>query len=446
MLRSTQHDNPLENSLKTFQPVSPKAGAAPLLAGWQGPGARGGVRRFSWNAVLWALVFPQRGHRILPTIAGTLLIALSLGIGMAAYNSANNILFITLSLLLACLILSGVLSWLNFRGVAWRLELAPPLRAGHEAAVGLGLRNGKRFLPTYGLWFELVARHVAEGPPPAPESTITGRGVDVRAAWAQAGLNEAQGRLFLRERLDPQGEAKLDWTFKPGRRGRMRVELESVGCQFPFGFLRKNLTTMLREEVVVWPAPVPYRRVAVAGARRTAGGERLPRPGSGGDLLNLRRYATGDSHRLVHWKASARSRELLVRQFAAESTEGFQFWLRTDAAVWPRPEQFELLASFAATLAEDLFRAGQLAAVALDDEAPLPVRRVRDLELLLDRLAVMQPRGESNIGGVPPPRDGIQRGEGTPPTTFNKRNVLTFAPDGARGVAAYVDGEKTATA
>jgi uncharacterized protein (DUF58 family) len=294
------------------------------------------------------------------------------------------------------------------------------------------------------LWFELVARHVAEGPPPAPESTITGRGVDVRAAWAQAAITEAHGRLHLRERLDPQGEVKLDWVFKPGRRGRLRVELESIGSQFPFGFLKKNLVTVLREEVVVWPAPVAYRRLAALGARRTAGGERLNRPGSGGDLLALRRYATGDSHRLVHWKASARSRELLVRQFAAERTEGFLFWLRTDAAVWPRPEQFELLASLAATLAEDLFRAGQLTGAALDDEAPVPVRRVRDLELLLDRLAVMQPRGELKIGDAFAKASALQGGAHA--MNRVRRNVLTFAPDGARGVAAYVDGEKTATA
>ena len=423
--------------------AAPAASTAPAAAsgvrpaaGWQGPGARGVRRRFTWNRVLWALVFPQRGQRILPTISGTLLIALSLGIGMAAYNSANNILFITLSLLLACLILSGVLSWLNFRGVAWRLELAPPLRAGHEAAVGLGLRNRKAFLPTYGLWFELVARHVEEGPPPAPESTITGKGIDIRVEWAKAEQAEARGRLFLRERLDPHGETRLDWMFKPARRGRLRVELASIGSQFPFGFLRKNLTTELREEVTVWPAPVEYRRLAEAGARRTAGGERVARAGSGGDLLALRRYASGDSHRLIHWKASARSRQLLVRQFAAESTEGFSLWLRTDAAVWTRPEQFELLVSFCATLAEDLFRAGQLMAAAIDDEPPVPVRRVHDLELLLDRLAVVEPRSETDEGGA------------AAATTWTKakRNVLTFAPDGARGVAAYVDGEKTATA
>ena len=405
----------------------------PSADGWQGPGARGVRRRFTWNRVLWAMVFPQRGQRILPTLSGTLLIGLSLGIGMAAYNSANNILFITLSLLLACLVLSGVLSWLNFRGIAWRLELAPPLRAGHESVVGLGLRNRKHFLPTYGLWFDLAARHVEDGPPAAPESTITGKGIDIRAEWAKAGLNETRGRLFLRERLDPRGDARLDWLFKPAKRGRLRVELAGIGSQFPFGFLRKQLTTELREELMVWPAPVEYRRLAEAGARRTAGGERVPRSGSGGDLLALRRYDSGDSHRLIHWKASARSRQLLVRQFAAESTEGFSLWLRTDVGVWSRPEQFELLVSFCATLAEDLFRAGQLVAAAIDDEPPVPVRRVRDLEMFLDRLAVVQPRPENNPGTA----EAI---------TKAKRNVLTFAPDGARGVAAYVDGEKTATA
>ena len=53
------------------------------------------------------------------------------------------------------------------------------------------------------------------------------------------------------------------------------------------------------------------------------------------------------------------------------------------------------------------------------------------------------PRG----GGVPSPRgDQRSRGEGTPPPGKRTRNVITFAPDGARGVAAYVEGHKTASA
>ena len=161
--------------------------------------------------------------------------------------------------------------------------------------------------------------------------------------------------------------------------------------------------------------------------------EQSPRPGHGGDLLALRAYARGDSHRLVHWKASARLRRLMVRQYAAETQQGFAMWLRTSSAEWPRAEQFELLCSLAATMAEDLFRAGRLTSVAIDDEAPLPVRRMHDLERFLDRLAVVKPSVQS-----------YQPSSGAP--SVRRANVLTFSPDGARGVAAYVDGEKAATA
>lgn len=390
--------------------------------------------RFTFNALLWALIFPQRGQRIMPTIPGILLIGLSFGVGTAAYNSANNILFITLSLMLACLILSGVLSWLNFRQLGWQLDVTPPLRVGHQAVVGLTLQNRKTFIPTYGLWFDLLARAENQGPAAVAESTITGKGIDVRAALAQFEAAEARGQVLLRERLDPLGETRLEWTFQPAKRGRLNIMLSGMGSLFPFGFLRKTLTMDLEEQRVVWPAAVKYRRHGVVSERQTAGGERAARPGAGGDLLALRRYASGDSHRLIHWKASARSQKLLVRQFAAESMEGFSLWLRTDARSWPSAGQFELAVSFCATLAEDLFREGQLASAALDAEPPSPMRQVRDLELFLDRLAVVQPQEAKNEGSAPPFKS---RG---------KKNLLTFAPDGAHGVAAIVNGEKAATA
>jgi uncharacterized protein (DUF58 family) len=398
---------------------------------WAGAGQRKGKRTFTWSGLLWSLVYPQRGQRILPTVPGVILIALSLGIGTAAYNSSSNILFITLSLLLACLILSGVLSWLNLREVQWRVQLAPPLRAGHDAVVVLEVRNRKRFLPTYGLWFELTARAIESDGAHKVETTWTATTAEMKAALARADALETRGRLALTGRLDPGGDVRLEWVVKPERRGRFRVELASVGSLFPFGFLRKDVGTEVSAETVVWPAPIEYRRHATAITRRSLGGERVARAGAGGDLLALRRYTAGDSHRLIHWKASARTGTLLVRQFAAESSEGYSLWLRTDAEIWPRAEQFELLINFTATLAEDLFRAGRLQSVAIDAGAPVPVRRVHDLELLLDRLAVMNPVAEAQT-----PED----------YQVTRQNVMTFVPDGARGVAAIVDGQKAASA
>ncbi len=411
---------------------------------WQGPG--GGTRgrwHFSWRELLWALVFPRTGQRILPTASGLMLIALAFGIGTAAYNTANNILFITLSLLLACLVLSGVLSWFNFKGVAWRLPPPASLRAGQEALVALEVRNGKKFLPTYGLWFEVVANPVD----PTAGNPLRGPAADrsVREIFAAAEKARTRTRLFLRGRLDPGGTARLDWIFKPARRGRQKLALENVGSFFPFGFLKKHIGSALRHDVVVWPAAIEYRRLGAAFGRPQAGGARAARTGSGGDLLALRKYGIGDSHRLIHWKASARSGQLLVRQFAAESQETFALWLQTPAALWVHPEQFELLVSLAATLAEDLFRAGKLTSVALNDRPPHPVRRVRDFESFLDELAVVQPSAE--VGRVSARRGDSVAGEGMRPALARgRKNIITFAPDGPRGVAAYVDGEKTAAA
>lgn len=386
--------------------------------------------RFTWNALLWALVFPQRAHRILPTIPGTVLIALSLGIGMAAYNSSSNILFLTLALLLTCLILSGVLSWLNLRKVEWGLKVPPALRVGHDALVTLRLRNGKRFLPTYGLWFNFTARPQRPAEEQRAETTFTARGADIRAALQRAEAEEVRARVVLAERLEANGEAALDWVLRPVRRGWLRVELSSVGSLFPFGFLRKDIGVSLATQAVVWPAPVEYRRHGLTAARRENGDDRATRPGGGNDLLAVRRYAAGDSHRMIHWKASARTRQLLVRQYAAESAVGYNVWLRTEVEVWKHPEQFELLMSFAATLCEDLFRSERLQSVAINEEPAVPLRRIRDLEQLLNRLALLQP--------IPAPAArAVGRG--------GNANLLTFSPDGVRGVAAHLDGQLAAS-
>jgi uncharacterized protein (DUF58 family) len=381
--------------------------AVPGATEWQGPWAASRRRRdHRWRTLLWALLFPPRGHRIIPTITGVLLIAVSLGIGTAAYNTANNILFITLSLLLSCLMLSGVMSWLNLRGVAWRLHAVGPWRSGQTQVVALELRNAKTLLPTYGLWFDLAAETASE-------------------------------RRHLGIRLDPGTSTRLEWPVKAVRRGRLRVGLRAVGSLYPFGFLHKSVASELTREVLVWPAPVEYRRHLGGAAWRVAMSRgSVNRAGHGSDLLALRRYAPGDSPRLVHWKATARLQQILVRQFAAEGLEGFTLHLDCDAAVWTRPEQFELAVGLAATLAEDLFQQERLRAVMIDGGVPQPVRRLRDVESFLDRLALVQPcervarpvaeAGRTNSGAL--------------------RRVLSVEPQGTRGVAALLDGNPAATA
>ncbi|MFZ5497412.1 MAG: DUF58 domain-containing protein [Verrucomicrobiota bacterium] len=402
---------------------------------WHGPGARAGERReLNWHTVLWAVVLPQKRHRIALTVPGVFLMALAMGIGSAAYNTSSNILFITLALLLACLLLSGLLSWFNFMDLSWRLRAPGPWRAGHETLVTVEVRNGKRWLPTYSLWFELATQ-----PRRIPEPVNAGQ-LRMREILAAAEKHITRGRVHLRERIEPGGGATLEWGVKPVRRGEALVELTSVGSLFPFGFLRKHLGTDARQSVLVWPAQVAYEWTGGASACSGTQGWRTARAGPGDDLLALRKYQQGDSHRLIHWKASARLGQMMVRQFAAESHDGYVLSVDASPGLWPRPEQFELLCSLAGTLAEDLFAAGRLRAVRLDGGPLRETRRLRDVEAWLDDLARLEP-GRAN----PPDEPRLVRDDSPYPATHT-HNVITFAPEGARGVAALVNGRKTASA
>lgn len=367
---------------------------------WHGPAARRRRwRDFKVGRFLLGLFVPPRGQKVVPTKSGLMLTIIALFIGVAGYNTSSNILFITLSLLLSAIVVSGILSWMNFRNTAWRLHLQPPFRAGESATVGLEVFSGKTILPTYSLSFGFKAS------------------------------SGDHGKLILRRRLDPGDTRKMEWTFVPRSRGREMIEMSGVGSQFPFGFLYKQFGGRVVHEIYVWPKRIRYDSNLLAEPAPNSVGDVLNRAGSGNDFINLREYKIGDSHRHVHWKASARHRKLMVRQLLAENHSGFFLQVDTSASIWADPEQFEQMCSLAATLAEDLFRQGQLVGAIINDCAPFFVRRVADLELFLDQLAVIEPVDASMPGRV-----------------VSYRNVIVFAPGLPEGVHAYVRGQKAATA
>jgi hypothetical protein len=107
--------------------------------------------------------------------------------------------------------------------------------------------------------------------------------------------------------------------------------------------------------------------------------------------------------------------------------------MRTDAAVWTRPEQFELMVSLVATISQDLFRAGRLHSTAIDSGSRVAAKRLADLESFLDRLAQVRTAPAPMAPYAPPAYP-----------TRTRLNVMTFEPEGTRGVAAIVNGIKTA--
>lgn len=386
--------------------------------GWEGPRGTGRRTGFTWRRLLWSLLCPPRGNRVVPTLPGAVLGVLCAGLIAAAYGSASNILFITVALLLTSLVLGGLLGWLNLRGLRWRLRPPRALRVGQDAVVPLELRHAGRFLPVRCVGFAFAARAVPAGSAGASD-------LPARLRLAPGGEAPVTGQVALGERLDPGSVAEVAWDLRPARRGRLRIELSRVVSVFPFGLLRRELSPSLAMETIVWPAPAELRFVGTGFARQRPEGRPRPRAGVGSDLLALRAYRPGDSPRQVHWKATARTGSLLVRQPAAETAEGYALHVCTEAACWPRPAQFELLLSMAGALAEYFYRRGRLQSFALGTAPAFAVRRGSDLERALDLLALAEPG---------PPM----------PAAAGGGEIVTFTPEGAHGVVAWAGRERLA--
>lgn len=354
------------------------------------------VGRFkSFRKSLMSLVVPPDAQKTSPTTTGWILLLLSMGIGMAAYNTSSNILFMTLSLLLSSLILSGILSVANFRGTRWRLHLPAHFRANEPARMQIEVVNSKKLLPTYSICFNVKAEE------------------------------EDSDRIYLKKRLDAGQEIFLDWFYTPVERGVAHLEISGIESKYPFGFLRKTLGGSTRKAVRVWPARIRYVWIQPAGQERHLHGDSLRKVGTGTDLISLRKYRRGDPPRKVHWKASARLRKLMVREMSDEAESGLILYLETAASVWRNPRQFDRLCRLAATLAEDLYRVDRLQGIAINDDPVQSVKRLNNLHQFLDRLSILEPDSKY-LPGRDPMGD----------------HVISFRPDGETGVQIYVSGNE----
>jgi uncharacterized protein (DUF58 family) len=349
---------------------------------WADPGyfAAGRSRLRNGLRLLWQLLRPPRGHHTRLTRGGLVLIGLTLGIGTAAFNTAQNMLYVALALLLSCLLLSGLLAWLNFSGCRWRLNCPPRARAGAPLPVEVEVCNDKRRLPTWSLRFELAIEPGADRP-----------------------------QLPLSGRLDAGERAVLQHVWQPAARGLAQVRLHGMSSTYPFGLLRKSIRDSAVAPVLVWPARVACQLRATG--RRPPGphsGGRRPRQTGGVELYRLRAYVRGDPPRQIHWKASARSDGLLVMENREEAEVPCLLALDLARDRWPDAAIFERLCAVAAGVAEDLFTANRLGGWTEHCGARHRIAVRADLHRLFDYLALAAPAATPAVLPAAPNRITFQ--------------------------------------
>lgn len=307
----------------------------------------------------------RRRRRLKATTAGRALIALTLAVGFAAFNTGNNLLFFGWGLLLSAIIVSGILSEATLQAVTVEQTHAGELRAQTSGTLPFIARNIRR-VPAFAVEFRAALSGGADGRSPVLEETA--RSFELR--------------------LSPGTRRPMELHVSPTRRGTLRVMAIRALTAFPFGFFEKEKYIALDPplELVVFPARVDMGPAAGQLLARL-GESPARRAGPGDELFSLRPFRVGDDLRSVAWRRSARTHRLVVRE--TEATRSQDVVVEVVSSPNVDETAFDHAVDVAATLAEDLLAAGQAVGLRGPDVFIPPARSARQRSALLTRLALM---------------------------------------------------------
>jgi uncharacterized protein (DUF58 family) len=213
---------------------------------------------------------------------GYIYIVLTILIGFAAVNTANNLLYIVTSALLAYMLVSGIFGKQNLHRIDVSVELPEERFAGSIAPIGVKLMNKRRFMPAFLIRVMILDQEV----------------------------------LFPIVSARSSSQLYLNMVFD--HRGRHSISHVVIASVFPFNFFNRYRRVPKSLEFIVFPRLQRCNLShALADQTRWKGEASLDAPGYESDFLSIRDYVFGDPMKYISWKATAKTGRLKTKEFSA---------------------------------------------------------------------------------------------------------------------------------
>ncbi len=247
----------------------------------------------TWQKIQAAFDVNQRVTRM-----GLLFTLSCILVALAAFSSANNLLFLIMAAMLSTLMISGLVSRLSLAGLALDF-LLPEHNCARRKIIGrIVIQNEKRWMSSFSI-------HLAG-----------------------YGQNSITTPLYFP--IIPGGallEQAVELYFE--RRGSYRENSFRFSTRFPFGFAERRINVFVRREVLVYPCIDPQPGFENLLTSLNGEIESIYR-GLGNDFYRIRPYEALETARHVDWKATAHTGDLQVREFAREQEQSVAFFLDLD--------------------------------------------------------------------------------------------------------------------
>ena len=258
------------------------------------------------------------------TKVGTTYILATMILAISAINTGNNAIYIAVTLMLGCLLLSGIASKGGLKHLAVEIHGIDEAWAGRTADGSLRIKNDSR------IW-------------------------NVRDVVL---VSEALAAPVLVPLVPKRGEVTVAASFLFPRRGLAHVSAIDSYTRYPFGFVLKKRRLRVSSDVIVYPRILSddgsrERFRAVFGDDHAAG-----RPGTGIEIHSFREYARGDSLRQVHWKKSASLGRWIMKQHEADAARALHIVVDPYKPREVSEDAFEEMISAATTFIYDAARRG----------------------------------------------------------------------------------------
>ncbi len=248
-----------------------------------------------WCAPLFSPWLRAKGirmpWRIGLTRQGLFFVVAVIVVAMVALMSGNNLIYLILSCMLAAMVIAGLVSRLGLSGLQLTLAFPTHLFAGQPTAAQATLRNLKRWMPSFSIWFGV-----------APSAS---------------GRSHLQMKEVYCPMITGRGESRISVPATFLRRGRFQQGDFRLRSKFPFSFVERRARLRLTKQVYVYPS-VDSSTLLKELIEPAAKAWQAPERGDSQDLYRIRTATADDGARFVDWKATARSTDLMVREFTRE--------------------------------------------------------------------------------------------------------------------------------
>lgn len=317
--------------------------------------------------------WPRR-HRFLMPVEGFIYVVVMVVLFVGSLLGHSNPLMLMFALLAGPFIVSGGRTFSMLRGLSVKRVVPPRVMAGEPFSVEVQLKNPKRWVSA---WLMTVRDRVDN---------------------SREFLNPEILFIRVRTRSTETGRYQL----KLSQRGQYKFGPLQVNSRFPLGLVERGLILAESDTILVYP---PIGRMSSGWRRRLQTANQLvaharARVGSfHDDFHRIREYRSGDEPRSIHWRTTARRNELMVREYRESRDRHLivllDAWL-PDRPTFQQRARLEYAISLAATMTLDHSRNGRGSDVFFAVHGTTlrewgGSTRTKDIDLLLDLLALVQP-------------------------------------------------------